>query len=293
MSVLGPYALATLSDLKSWVGETSSANDTLYERAINYATALIESYIGRRIRARDYVFWLDGHGSRSVKLPEYPIVATNFVGYGSVDAIEVVGSDSTDADALVSVGPLAGSVLDASVRLVRAPAPPGAIPTTTSLSTATHPRTSSMATQIAATAGFSATVLHEAPSRYLHRTGPKSVAAVPYRLTIPDRQAIEWRMDAERGILHVTRTYRWWPDDDRSFPREWQAICVDCRAGFDPVPDAIKFACLELAAAAYRNRVRDQGVASESLGDYSYSLRAQTDAITAMEETLVAWRELR
>ena len=131
MSVLSAYALVTLSDFKSWIGETGSSNDTLYERAINQATGMIERYIGRRVKARDYVFWLDSFGQREVKIPEYPVNWTNFVGYGAKDAIAVTG-DPADLEATVSVNPTAASYLEATVRLQRVPTL-GTVPTVSTL----------------------------------------------------------------------------------------------------------------------------------------------------------------
>jgi hypothetical protein len=49
---------------------------------------------------------------------------------------------------------------------------------------------------------------------------------------------------------------------------------VAYNGGVDVVPFDIEQACLETAASLYRDRKKDLGVTSESLGDYSYSVAA-------------------
>lgn len=306
MSVLSNYALTTLANLKNWVGESSSANDTQYEYAINRATDLIETFLGRKIRARDWLWWLDARGGRSINLPQYPINSVNFVGYGAKDAVQIDSAESTDIDAIVSIGPSSSSLLESIVRLVRTPAL-GTVPTVSTLDTATYPRASSLATAIDAVTGFDAEVVNECAARHLHRTGPKNVKS-GYRLTAPDSEAVEWRMDHERGILHIVRFrssfWGWddfggtrdpieWGGETTRFPREWQCVLVECNAGESTVPSDIEHACIELAASVFQQRLKDRTVGSETLGDYSYTSRAPSDALTAMEEALAGRKELR
>jgi hypothetical protein len=54
---------------------------------------------------------------------------------------------------------------------------------------------------------------------------------------------------------------------------------VDYTAGYTTVPYALEEACILLVAYRYHQKDQDQAMKSESLGDYSYSLRDMTGAV--------------
>ncbi len=82
---LGPYALTTLSDLKSYLNITGSENDGLLEALIERVSELFEEFTNRNIKARDYHFdpqegaydrkaaILDGNGLQVLQLSQYPV----------------------------------------------------------------------------------------------------------------------------------------------------------------------------------------------------------------------------
>jgi len=293
---VGPYALTSLANLQSYLGISAGIDETILEKSIDRATARIETYIGREIMARDRVVWLDCRGARRIKLPSYPVVTMNFVGYGARDAI-AVDSDASqgDLDASVSIQPKAASLTDVTVRLARIPGS-GTVPTTTALDGATYTRASTMAVAIDGTTGFDADVLEDHASRHLHRVGPlQLVRCGTVYLTVPDQNAITWRCDDKAGLLDIVGLQSYWPDDDMEaeVPAAWQSICVDYNAGYATVPDDIEACCLRVAAFMYRNRKRDETVSSESLGDYSYTLRDGGGLQNILDEDLAGWKEVR
>jgi hypothetical protein len=75
-------------------------------------------------------------------------------------------------------------------------------------------------------------------------------------------------------------------------PDAVKSVLIEYTAGYATVPDDIEQACIEIAAMMYRDRRRDSGLASESLGDYSYTraTRAEVDAV--MAGLLSDWREI-
>lgn len=293
---VGTYALTSLANLQSSLGISAGIDETILEKSIDRATARIESFIGREIMARDRVLWLDCRGAGRLRLPAWPVVTVNFVGFGARDAI-AVSSDSTqgDFDATVSVQPLASSLVDVSVRTARVPAS-GTVPTVSSISGATYPRCSTMATAIDGTTGYDAELVEDAATRHLHRVGPQQLVATgTVHLTVPDRDAISWRIDHAAGMLDVVRVQNWWGDDEWSgkLPAAWQSVCVDFNAGYATVPDDIEAACIRVATFLYRNRKRDEGVGSESLGDYSYTLRDSGALQSMLEDDLQSWKVVR
>jgi hypothetical protein len=68
---------------------------------------------------------------------------------------------------------------------------------------------------------------------------------------------------------------------------------VAYNGGYDTVPYDIEQVCLEAAAQMYRDRKRDRGVQSESLGDYSYSLGAATAALDLIRTRLGSRTRIR
>lgn len=68
-------------------------------------------------------------------------------------------------------------------------------------------------------------------------------------------------LDAEAGILHNNDLWN----------RGRGIITVTYTAGYETIPDDLKFAVLELASY-FRNMSGKSGIRSESLGSYSYSL---------------------
>ena len=57
--------------------------------------------------------------------------------------------------------------------------------------------------------------------------------------------------------------------------------------------DDVKQAALMVAANYYRDRQRDMGIQSESLGGYSYSRRSTDETRAAMADILSGWRTIR
>jgi hypothetical protein len=68
---------------------------------------------------------------------------------------------------------------------------------------------------------------------------------------------------------------------------------VAYNGGVDVVPFDIEQACLETAATMYRDRKKDLGVTSESLGDYSYSLAARGVLVQQIRSMLGARVRIR
>jgi len=72
------YALTSLANLKTYLGITGSAQDTLLELLIDKTTVFIETYCGRRFKETTYTNEeYDGTGNRELLLNNYPVTSFN------------------------------------------------------------------------------------------------------------------------------------------------------------------------------------------------------------------------
>lgn len=284
---VGTYALTSLSNLKSWLGITASTDDAVLEKAIDRATARIESYVGRLIKSRSYSEWRSGAGVDTIRLNQWPVSQITNVWTGNKAAI-VIGATS--------------GYLRASVSVNQETETPALVTTTTTTagvsSAVTHDfatlkTTADLVTSgILTVPGFTASLTTDLRSVQLRpRAGADAVLA-SVTLYAADT-ASEYTYDYDTGRLSIDPSW-WaqWPMDRGVMPDAVKSVLIEYTAGYATVPDDIEQACIEVAAMMYRDRRRDSGLASESLGDYSYTraTRAEVDAV--MAGLLSDWREI-
>ena len=284
---VGTYALTSLANLKAWMGITASTDDTVLESAIDRATARIESYVGRQILSRSYAEWRSGAGVDAIRLHQWPVSQVTGVWTGAYAALVVSSADATDLRASISVNQETGSNAVILTRTTSA-----GVTTTTTLSFATYSTTAALATAIGSTAGFACTLGKNIRSVQLRPRAAGDVVLATVTLFAADT-ASEYTYDYDTGRLMIDQSWwAYWPMDRGIMPDAVKSVCVEYTAGYATVPDDIEQACIEIAAMMYRDRKRDSGLQSESLGDYSYTRanRAEVDAI--MSGLLADWREI-
>lgn len=259
-------SLTTLANLQSYLGIAASIDETILEQSIDRASALIESILGRPIKARNLYEWHDSLGTDQIGVKVRPINHVNYVAFGAQNAISVsAASGSTDIIATVEVAPT-------QVRLYRVDS--GGQSHTTQVQFSNHQTTAEVATEIASTTGFDATAIEDFDAYQLHhRAGVNVLTTTAYLSAAWDTTA-DLRVYHEAGIISMVSDA--FPSDHwaTEFPAEYRSVLVAYNGGHDTVPFDIEQACLEAAAAMYRDRKKDLGVTSESLGDYSYSVAA-------------------
>ena len=69
---LGKYAFVSLAQVKDYLSISSNSQDGRLANIINYATGVVEHYIGQEMLANDYVEVFDG-GKTSVMLSRLPL----------------------------------------------------------------------------------------------------------------------------------------------------------------------------------------------------------------------------
>ena len=286
---VGTYALTSLSNLKEWLGITASTDDTVLEKAIDRATARIESYCGRIFKARDIAEWRDGPPISAFRLYQWPIVSIANVWTGSYAALVIGAADTTDVRASVSVRQEGGTPAVILNRTTAAGAT-----TTTTLAFSTYPTTSDLATAIGATAGFTCTLGKDMRCVQLRPRAGGDTISNPQSVTLYAADiASEYTYDADTGILAVDRSaFEHWTDVPGRFPMSAKSVLVEYKAGYETVPDDLEQACIEVAAALYQGRRKDRTVSQESLGDYSYTRGAAQEADAVMANLLMDYREV-
>lgn len=259
-------SLTTLANLQSYLGIGAGVDETILERSIDRASALIESILGRPIKARDLHEWHDSLGTDQIGVKVRPINHVSYVAFGAQNALSVSAAvGSTDILATVEVTP-------SHIRLFRIDSTGQTH--TTQIQFTNRETTAELATEINGTTGFDATALGDYSAYQLHpRAGVNVITTTAYLTAAWDTTA-DLRVDHDAGIISFVADS--WPSDQWSteFQAEFRSVLVAYNGGHDTVPFDIEQACLETAASLYRDRKKDLGVTSESLGDYSYSVAA-------------------
>jgi hypothetical protein len=265
-------SLVSLATLKAFLGITSTTDDTVLEYSIDRASALIQRYCARNFVSQRYYEWHDTYGADRVALRHNPVENVRFVGVGGDNVISVDSTISTDIACTISVN-------DTHVHLFRAAS--NGQETSTTLTFASHDSTVEMATQISATTGFSASALLNVKTHYLRKMAGRDLKQQTALLEAPTEGLTDYAIDYDRGIVYGPTL------------RRYQGFLVDYTGGFASVPYDIEQAATSIATRLYRGRKRDNGVASESLGGYSYSLRSGSEIEMEEKSMLDGWRRLR
>jgi hypothetical protein len=253
-------AHTTLPDAKLFLGITGTTSDAILEQCIDRASAWVDRYCGRTFKAARYYEFRDG-GSDRLALRNPPVQAVYFCSTTKESVLSVASTVASDTLATVSVA-------NGELQLTRRDS--GGTETRTALSLDTN-----------LVAGFSASVVKNAPSRYLARVAGRDVRQGAFLLDGFTDFYAEYGLEEESGIIYG-RT-----------PRAWRAIVVDYRGGYEVIPADVEQATLMLVGKFFRDRTRDISVSSESLGGYSYSLRAGDETAREIESLLGAYKRIR
>ena len=283
---VGPYALTSLSNLKSWLGITASTDDAVLERAIDRATSRIESYLERNIKERSYAEWRSGAGVDTIRLHQWPVTTVTSVFSGNI-AVMVIGAKGNNLRASIAVNQETPTPAVVATYTDIAGAT-----TATSIPFATYPTVSDVAAQIGATGAYNATVTKNLRAVQMRpRAGADCVLAsmTLYGADTPS----EFTYDYERGRLTIDRSwFAYWPLQKGIMPNVAKSILIEYTAGYATVPDDIEQAAIEVASMLYRDRRRDGNLQSEGLGDYNYSRATVAEMNAKLDSLLERWKEI-
>ena len=284
---LAANALTTVADVKTYMGVTSSDDDTLIETLVNNVSDQIEKWCDRKIVQQTITEYLDAKATRTLGLSHSPVISVDLIAYGARDSISVTSDTATDLLATIAVE-------EDQVRLVRIAS--DGTQTTTNWAFSSNPTTSALVTRITATTGFSASLIYNAPSYTLHRMGGRNVMDATGFLSVTSDDENEYRVDYDLGLVHLRADAFPRYAEKRfanRFPDAFQSVLVRYDCGFATVPAAAVQAAFELISDAYRGRDKDRSINQESLGDYSYTLRAWSEWSDNVKTLLAPFRRVR
>lgn len=269
-----PNALAhaTLADAKSFLGITSQDTDAILDQCIDRASAWVDRYCGRTFAAQRHYEVRTVGGVERIAVRNPPIRSLNWVGSSREVMLAVSSTDGTDVAAAVSV-------IDGALVLRRVAST--GVATKTSLSLDAYPTAALLAAQVSLTAGFSAAVERNGVSRHLAPAASVDCLSSAGRLEAFSVAATGYECDEEAGILY-----------GRAMDR-WRSVLIDYDGGYETIPYDVQHASLIMVGNFFRDRTRDSGLASESLGGYSYSVKSGEDMQREIDGLLGAHRRIR
>jgi hypothetical protein len=265
-------SLVTLADLKGFLTITGGSTDTILEQSIDRASAWVERYCGRRFTSARVQEVYDSFGHDRIVLKSPPATKVYFVGALRQTVLSIYSTDSSDAFVSVSTD-------STSLHLNRRTST--GTETVTSLSLTTYDTTNELAAQISATAGFRAVANLNIPSMYLDGVAGRDLRISGCLLQGWVYSLDDYGIDEDKGILYGASL------------SAYQSVIVDYTGGYTTIPYDLVQATLTVAARFFRDRTRDSGIASESLGGYSYSRRAAAEQQDEIRELLAPYRRLR
>lgn len=264
--------LTTLAKLKTWLGITSVENDAVLQWSIDSASRAVQTYCGRNFTETRYYEIRDGSESRRIALANYPVSFVRFVGVGWDSVMTVSSTISTDAVSTVSLG--AGQL-----HLYRMSST--GTESNDQVNFSNHQTSTELATHISTITGFSASALLDVPAVYIRKLAGRSLKNGSAYLEAPTDGLEDYQVDLDSGVLYGAQLGL-----NRS-------LLVDYTAGYATIPYDVEMATLSVSARLFRDRTRDPGLNSESLGGYSYSRRGGSEISTEEARMLAPYRRLR
>lgn len=286
---VGSHALTTLANVKTWLDISGSSDDALLEAAIDRASAIIATYCDREFVSSTFYEWQMPQGERNLKVDNIPIQEVHTVAFGHSLALSIE-SETASTDILATV-----SFDGTSLRLEKRIA--DGTRSTATITATDQPSTSGLVSFInASVSGWTATLNTNAYTRTLHRFGGRGVLAGPALLHYADDNVAEYEVEFERGIVHIVSDR--FPVEASGynlnrFPRGFYPVFVEYVAGYSTIPDDLEHVAIELSADLYRQRLDDDRMAGEGLGDYNYTRRATEEILGERMSMLDGFRRIR
>lgn len=294
-------ALTTLTRYKAYAGITNSSQDALISLMITEASGAIERYLRRTLASTSYKLWFDGSGAPEMRLDQYPITALYHVSVGTRSVATVGNTSSTVSYASIAFDGTSLTLMEISTSGVETP---------TVLAISTYKTIGALQTIINATPGWQCDLLsadHSTlPSSMLRPLYSQNALAnqladlvmpsSPVSCKIVNEDMIEiinsdqfpaWdifpnsaqpnRMSAlQPGITPPTFSYGFPPGTKNIFV--WftagYTMPSDSPASDGTLPGGLALLTNQIIFDCIASSKINSNMSSESIGDYSYSLRA-------------------
>jgi hypothetical protein len=262
---LSSAALITLAQAKLYLGITDENSDTLLESLIERASGYLERYCNRKLKTRTYtreIYY--GTGGASLRLDQYPATTISRVSVGRTNAFSVTNTAATNHATIE----ITSSAFKYSADGAAA----------TSLPLASYATINILIAALNLIAGWTATLLDSThgtrkATDLLIRPGMYCKSPTSAYCEIPNDELTDYYLIS--------------PSEDRNYgilyrPGGWvrgEEYFVDYTAGYTTVPYALEEACVLLVAYRYNQKSQDMSIKSESMGDYSYTLRDMASSV--------------
>jgi hypothetical protein len=260
--------LTTLAVFKrhARIASTDTTLDQLIDECIDATSEAIEGYCDRRFGAEDYVEWF--RANATVRVRHWPLIYVNSLHVGLRQAISIRYTGSR---------PIAAAQVYADgVRLQSVDS--DGTTSSDNLTFATYPTLSTMATAINAVTNWSGTLLGaNGWSETLYPTAMPGSTTTRV-LYCGDDQDVSYYVRHDTGEVCIA-------------PLGSTAdVVVRYRSGYDTIPRDVQQVANELVSRMLAAGTTNANLASESIGDYSYSMLAAEPAWT---QRLDPYRRLR
>lgn len=290
--VIGPDAdelarnlfVTPATDIRSGDVTLYVKSQLLLEQVVTAALARLERYCQTRLvddgTTVEAVVWQDGY---QILLPDKRVNRLEFLAVDSDDGLDVFYAGAGHATIEVTDTAV---ILRTSV--------PGTATAETVITLADADSLTDVATAIGGVADWSATVLNERRNTDLVACPVQRVTDGGVRLDIWAVADGEYRLDREAGVVYVDELVL-----EYGGSRIGGQVRARYQAGYTALPADLEDVLLTAAKAGLDAQRRDAGLASESLGDYSWSAAAGSvpagamdDAIRAQAEVLDTYRRM-
>ncbi len=270
VTVASGNALTTTARFKSYVGITSSDDDTLIGLLIARATGAIELFCQRTLVSATHREYYDGDGGSDLVLNNYPVTEVQLLS-GAVQIGFSLRNTSTDAYHAMA------SVSETTIRLL---VQGGTNADDSSLTLASYSTLTALFTAITALdKGWgmlqSSNLNVWAAAELLPTVKGTSCLNEYAAIYLPDDPLTEYTVDAKAGIIHLfgrfNRTFRDIDSSRYGRAKSFQEISIRYTAGYSSIPADLEQICIDLVANYYNSRKTNNTLKSEKLGDYSYT----------------------
>lgn len=266
-------------------------NTYAYEQAINAASSKIEHYCSRVFAATDYSHMYSGHNHKSLPLRQAPIIRVDRVSIGRQEAFRVRNTGTDNAMAQMAL-----TATEGRFEIVGG----AGHGSTTVAYTSSTTLTSFVASINALGSNWEAEVLTTADGSWrvtdCFQFAARNTATRWLTIWIPFENQDRYEVHSEAGVIYRTGwglslsplawpSGSWWhwagkPLELRPLNAEaagpyWPDgvfnIYVKYRAGYETIPDDVKYACNELAKNIIMNAPRNTALTGETVPGYTWT----------------------
>ncbi len=266
---LGSAALITVTELNTYLGETTTGADKT--AAVNAAISAIEEYCGRTFVSTTYRKWLYLTGGISVALDDYPMTSLVRLATGTEDACAVTFTNSSGLSAQVSV------VECTLTCMAMVEGSTNAMSETVALASCDTMADVEAAIEALTETGWSAETLRNDDPLSIRPIAAEDCLNTTVYLETPGDAVRGFTLDADAGLIYLPSSYTGW-------------LYTHYVAGYTTPPYDVKQTALELAAAMLQSAGSDAGISGERIGNYQYTTRDRGALVSQFYTRLDGYR---